>query len=153
MLVFVIFCNSTQQRAGGTRACPEHVAIPYFLRLVPRCSTLLRKVTNARFAVRGPSKGGFMVLPLVNRHVRPKISGPCTCSTSFSKSRSQHTFAKSTWVSNVGQQCDNVNCRSWRFYAWSDKILGCVLRSAFAQCIVQKYAVGFYASDVPTKLW
>ena len=38
---------------------------------------------------------------LVNRHVRPKISGPCTCSTSFSKSRSQHTFAKSTWVSSV----------------------------------------------------
>ena len=63
VLVFVIFCNSTQQRAGGTRACPGYVAVPYFIRLVPRCSTLLRKVTNARFAVRGPSKGGSMVLP------------------------------------------------------------------------------------------
>ena len=63
MLVFVIFCNWTQQRAGGTRVCPGCVANPYFIRLVPRCSTLLRKVPNARFAVRGPSKGGFMVWP------------------------------------------------------------------------------------------
>ena len=119
MLVFVIFCNSTQQRAGGTRACPGCVAIPYFIRLVPRCSTLFRKVTNARFVVRGPSKGGFMVLPMVNRHVRPKIPGPCTCSTSFSQCRSQHTFARKY----VGQQCGNVNCRSWQPYAWSDNVL------------------------------
>ena len=29
----------------------------------------------------------------------------------------------------IGQQCDNVNCRSRRFYAWSDSKIGRVLRS------------------------
>ena len=116
VLVFVIFCNSTQQRAGGTRACPGYVAVPYFIRLVPRCSTLLRKVTHARFAVRGPSKGGFMVLPLVNRHVRPKSQVRALAQRrSVSAGRSTH-LPESTWDSSVTTPI----VRSWHPYAWSD---------------------------------
>ena len=116
VLVFVIFCNSTQQRAGGTRACPGCVVVPYFIRLVPRCSTLLRKVTHARFAVRGPSKGGFMVLPLVNRHVRPKSQVRALAQRrSVSAGRSTH-LPVYTWDRSVATPI----VRSWHPYAWSD---------------------------------
>ena len=88
-MVLVIFCILNAAVRRLRLGCPGCVATPYLIRLY-------RSLRRAR-----PIEGGFMVWPSGQSPCEAKISGPCTCSTSFSKSRSQHTFAKSTWVSSV----------------------------------------------------
>ena len=108
MLVFV---NILHPERSNVQASPR---VPWMCGYsLPRTALSLASPCAAHR--RGDSWYGL----LVNRHVRPKISGPCTCSTSFSQCRSQHTFARKY----VGQQCGNANCRSWHPYVWSDKVL------------------------------
>ena len=84
MLVFVLFCKLNAERCRLHPVCPGCVAIPYLVRL--------------RFAVRGPSKGGFMVWPSGQSPCEAKnlrsVHLLSTCSTSFSRSWSVRTLAK-----------------------------------------------------------